>query len=69
MNKLTEFLREKRLTDAGFAALIGVNQTTVTRWRRRRVTPSPSAMRKIARETNGAITPNDFIEVDHDQRA
>ena len=66
MNKLERFLKEKRLTDTAFAVLVGVSQSTVSRWRVRRVTPTPDAMRKIAHVTNGSVTPNDFIQYSDD---
>jgi transcriptional regulator with XRE-family HTH domain len=58
---LQTFLDSRRLTDAEFAATIGRDRTTVSRWRRRLKNPSAEALRRIAEATGGEVTPNDFF--------
>lgn len=60
---LADYLVEHKLTHQEFAARIGCEQPTVTRFVKKRRIPSPDLMRQIAGVTNGAVTANDFYEV------
>lgn len=46
---------------SAFAAKIGVTPSMVTAYCEDRMWPGRERMEAIARETNGAVTPNDFI--------
>ncbi len=58
---LAQYMAETKLTDAAFAALIGRDRTSVMRWRKGETRPDWEALYKIVRETNGAVTPTDFL--------
>jgi DNA-binding transcriptional regulator YdaS (Cro superfamily) len=58
--KLSDYLSSRSLTDQAFADVVGVNRTTVTRWRNGRM-PDPHQMALIADKTEGDVTPNDFV--------
>jgi DNA-binding XRE family transcriptional regulator len=47
--------------DAWFAALVGVDRTTISRLRRGNTRPTWEVAAKIVEATNGAVTPNDFL--------
>jgi transcriptional regulator with XRE-family HTH domain len=59
---LDRYLSERDLTEAKFADLIGVKQSTVNRLRKGQI-PTPSVMAKIVKHTHGAVLPNDFFGV------
>jgi transcriptional regulator with XRE-family HTH domain len=63
---LDQWLKEKRMTQAEFAARIGVDQSTITRiipgdGKRQTRRPSFELQALIMRETDGAVTANDFM--------
>jgi len=60
---LSEFLETTNSTDAAFAAAVGVERTTVLRWRLGTTIPDRDSMAAIIRETEGRVTPNDFFGV------
>lgn len=60
---LDQYLKSNGLTQSAFAALIGVDQTTIHRMLASGQIPSKPTMIKIVEKTNGAVTPNDFFEV------
>ncbi|MGN7160849.1 helix-turn-helix domain-containing protein [Sphingomonas sp. SAFR-052] len=57
---LDSYLVSKGITEPAFAAMVGLNQSTVNRLRKGSV-PSPNVMRRILDATSGAVTPNDFF--------
>ncbi|MCJ2085528.1 hypothetical protein MKK88_05900 [Methylobacterium sp. E-005] len=61
--QLDAFIREKSLTDEGFAKLLGpdVSEWAVRKWRYGQRIPRPTMQQRIAKTTNGAVTPNDFL--------
>jgi putative transcriptional regulator len=61
--KLDTYLEQAGLTHGQFAEMIGCEQPTITRFTKGRV-PSPDLMRKIVEATDGAVTPNDFFDLD-----
>lgn len=61
--KLNQYLFEKSLTDEAFAAFVGTDRSTVTRWKLGTVPPSPANLVKIYAATHGQVTPNDFHDL------
>lgn len=57
---LDAYLAEQKLTETAFAALVGVDQSTINRARKGQV-PSPRVLAEITAQSNGAVTPNDFF--------
>lgn len=61
--KLDAFMKANDLDDAGMASLIGdCSEGAVKKWRYRERTPRPAQMQRIFTATNGAVTPNDFMD-------
>ena len=58
---LDQYLQERGLSDADFAAAIKADRTTVSRLRRGSVLPEWTTMRRIYRATSGLVTPSDFL--------
>lgn len=58
--RLTDYLREHKLTHAGFAAKIGATQAAVTRYVNGRRKPSLAKLILIERVTDGAVRVADF---------
>lgn len=67
--KLATYLSERSISDAAFAAKIGVDRSSVTRMRAKGQVPSPATIRVIAEQTDGLVTPNDFFDVQPRERA
>jgi predicted transcriptional regulator len=61
--KLNIYLTEKGIREADFAALIGVNQSTVYRLCKNGQVPSKDLMATIFKLTGGAVTANDFFGI------
>ena len=59
--RLPDFLADRGLTRAGFAALVGVHPVTVSKWCTGTMRPDWQAMEAIKAATSGAVTPNDFL--------
>lgn len=57
---LDSYLRENAMTEADFASLIGVQQSTVNRLRRGSV-PTKDVMAKIVTATDGKVRADDFF--------
>ncbi|WP_109317243.1 helix-turn-helix domain-containing protein [Pseudovibrio ascidiaceicola] len=62
MEKLREYLTDKNLKSAEFAALIGCSAPTVSRILSGKRHPSPSLARKIEVETGGVVTIGDLFQ-------
>ena len=58
--KLARYLVLMKLTQAEFAARVGVSRSTVSLWINRRTIPYRAKMAAIERATRGAVTPADF---------
>ena len=58
--KLSAYLEQTGLSDAEFAALIGVNRSTVSRLRRTDQCPSRQTIAAIAKVTEGKVSADDF---------
>lgn len=61
--KLAQYLAEFDLTEAEFARLTGLYQSTVHRLKRGQI-PGPATMAKIAEATGGKVQPNDFYGIE-----
>lgn len=61
MHKLERYLADHDLTQERFAEMIGSTQESVSRWISGQRMPRPSTMARIAAETKGAVTANDFV--------
>lgn len=57
---LDTYLHENRMTEAAFAALIGINQSAVHRLRKGGALPSKETMRAIHKATGGQVTAAEF---------
>lgn len=59
---LSDYMRDNDLNDEAFAAVIGRSRATVSRIRRSRVRPDWATLALIKTATDGAVTPDDFLE-------
>jgi hypothetical protein len=62
--KLAAYLSLHNCTYSDFALLTGATIFAVGKWARHERLPRPDAMRKIAEVTAGAVTANDFNDVE-----
>lgn len=60
--KLADYLTSKDLSDADFALAIECDRTTVSRLRRGITRPTWAQAERIRDATQGAVTPNDFLQ-------
>lgn len=60
---LSDYLAERRIDDAAFAATIEVDRSSVNRMRRGKLIPGSEVLRRIVDATSGAVTPNDFFDI------
>lgn len=60
--KLKDWLAAQNppVTQSAFAARVGRDPSTVTKWMLDEVVPDSTTMRRILEETKGQVTPNDF---------
>ena len=61
--QLSEYMTINGLGASALARKLGVSHSAVIRWRDRVRHPQPAMMRRIAVETGGAVTANDFMEL------
>ena len=59
--KLRDYLDMRAITQAEFAGRIGISNAEISRILAGLRHPNPNTMRAIMRETDGAVTPNDFF--------
>ena len=69
--RLKDFLDQKGLSYKEFGERIGRSRLTVYRYtlppeHRDHRRPTPAGMRRIHAETDGLVTPNDFLDLDGD---
>ncbi len=64
--KLDDYLKQQKLPMAGFAQKVGTTGATICRIINNRVVPRRDLMAAIYRETRGAVTPNDLVQLDVD---
>lgn len=62
--QLDAFIRDRKLTDAEFAALLGtdVSAWAVRKWRYGQRIPRIDMQQRIAAATEDLVAPNDFVE-------
>ncbi|MDP2358675.1 MAG: helix-turn-helix transcriptional regulator [Beijerinckiaceae bacterium] len=60
--KLQDYLRDRNIKPARFAAELGVPASTVSRLLNGERQPGIKLMERIAGATNGAVSPNDFMD-------
>jgi transcriptional regulator with XRE-family HTH domain len=60
--KLDQYLTELGLTEAEFARLTGLYQSTIHRLKRGQI-PGPATMARIAEVTGGKVSANDFYGI------
>lgn len=58
---LDEYLQVNKLTQKKFAAIIGVKNLAISRYKAGTRTPTPEIMRKIYEVTGGLVTPTDLL--------
>jgi 3,4-dihydroxy 2-butanone 4-phosphate synthase/GTP cyclohydrolase II len=63
---LSAWLKANKIQRYVFAARIGVTPSMITEYCDRGVWPRKEVMQAIVRETNGAVTANDFLDVQPD---
>ena len=61
--RLADYLRREGLTASAFARRIGRSEATVSRILRGINRPDWSTLEAIRKATDGAVTPNDFFDV------
>jgi transcriptional regulator with XRE-family HTH domain len=66
---LSEYLAQNSISDAAFASRIGVDTSFVFRLRKNQANPSMKTLAAIVRETDGAVTPSDFLAEDEASEA
>lgn len=59
---LASYMAAHEMKDADLAALIGVDRSTVSRWRTGVSRPDWPNLEQITRVTNGAVTVFDFMK-------
>ena len=62
--KLTPYLKAKKIKRYVFAAKIGVTPSMITAYCEGKMWPGRRIMEEIARETEGHVTANDFLQTD-----
>ena len=60
--RLEQYLSERRIKRIDFAARIGVSPQTITGWCDGTFWPSKKNVERVMDATEGAVTPNDFME-------
>lgn len=60
--KLSDWLKMNGVKRYVFARRIGVQPSMVTAYCENGAWPKPSLLEAIVRETNGQVTPNDFLQ-------
>ena len=68
--RLKAYLAKHGISQSAFARRIGVsNATTVRRYLKGEHMPEPNIMRRIEKETDGAVIPSDFYRDAEDDEA
>jgi len=60
---LSEYLASTNQTETDFAVAVGCSQGTVNKLKRGTIRPSLELAGRIARATEGRVTPNDFLNI------
>jgi len=64
MIHLSDYMSAHNLTDDDVAAAVERSRVTISRIRRRKVRPDWDTIQKIKEFTNGAVTADDFADLD-----
>ena len=64
--RLADYLADQNIPDAKFAALIGVTRQAVGRYKFGERKPEWRVLQRIAKATDGNVTPNDFLDAPED---
>jgi predicted transcriptional regulator len=59
--KLSDYLAANRITNEGFAKMLGTSQPAVSRYVTGKRVPRPQHIRRISEITGGEVTANDFM--------
>lgn len=62
--KLADYLAQHKIRPSHFAASIGVSPQTITGWCKGTFWIKRDQAKAVFKETNGAVTPNDFLKAD-----
>jgi DNA-binding transcriptional regulator YdaS (Cro superfamily) len=62
--KLADYLKENGIKRTEFAALVKVSPQTITGWCDGKFGISTRRAKEVFDKTNGAVTPNDFLDVE-----
>lgn len=60
--KLSAYLGERAISDTAFAGRIGVTRQSLWRYKSGDRRPDWDVLERIAQETAGHVTPNDFLD-------
>lgn len=60
--RLADYLSDHKIKDATFAAQIGVTRQAVGRYKFGERKPEWAILQRIAKATEGNVTPNDFLD-------
>lgn len=58
---LSDYMRNRSISDDAFAAVLGVSRATVSRLRRGKMVPSFDLAARIHSATDSQVSPNDFL--------
>ncbi|MCJ2104725.1 transcriptional regulator [Methylobacterium sp. E-041] len=64
--RLADYLAAQEIKDAVFAERIGVSRQTLWRYKSGDRRPEWDVLERIAQETHGEVTPNDFLQATAD---
>lgn len=60
--KLETYMQKRNLSDEMFADLVGVDRSTVVKWRNGSRRPNVAAIAAIELRTNGKVRARDFLD-------
>ena len=66
--KLQKFLQKKNKRPADMARDLGLKHCVVLRWVKGLRVPTPENMQKIFAYTGGEVTPNDFFNINDNEK-
>ena len=67
--QITDWLTKKDISDADFAARIGVSRQALWRYKSGERIPRPKILKRIQDETGGQVQPADFFAVQSEAAA
>ncbi|MEI6162350.1 MAG: type II toxin-antitoxin system CcdA family antitoxin [Roseococcus sp.] len=66
---LADWMKRSDVSAAELARRCGVHLVTVYKWKARTIFPRPSQLQALVEATEGAVTANDFVEVDTSRKS